>query len=270
MRLVRIALSLILIFPSLLPASPRFHRKTQQTSATSSSATTTLRQSLVALAPNLVPTDVTLSGNARRIAGSSDESGTVTYRALPSGASRFDFNYASGTRTEVRPAASSGLAGARSTPDGVSHAIANHNLLADPGVFPAFAVGSLNSGANFVVTLVGQETKEGISVYHLSGYQQFPQMSEAAAAFVQHLTLTDIFLDSTTLLPVAIDFNTHPENDALVDFSVEILFSDYRLVNGVEVPFHVQKFLNNGLVLDLQFQSVALNSGLSAAVFQVQ
>ena len=87
---------------------------------------------------------------------------------------------------------------------------------------------------------------------------------------LQHLTQTEIFLDATTYLLVAIAFNTHPDNNALLDIPVEFRFSDYRPVSGAQIPFHVQKFLNNSLLLDLQFSSATLNSGLSATIFQVQ
>ncbi len=79
----------------------------------------------------------------------------------------------------------------------------------------------------------------------------------------------DFFLDSTTFLPAVTTFNIHPDNNALLDIPIEVRFSDYRAVNGVQVPFHVQKFLNNGLILDLQFQTAALNTGLATSQFQV-
>jgi hypothetical protein len=79
----------------------------------------------------------------------------------------------------------------------------------------------------------------------------------------------DFFLDATTLVPAAATFNIHPDNDAGRDIPIEVQFSDYRTVNGVQIPFHVQKFLNNGLILDLQFSSAAVNTGLSATAFAV-
>jgi hypothetical protein len=60
-------------------------------------------------------------------------------------------------------------------------------------------------------------------------------------------------------------FSIHPDNNELVDIPIEVSFADYQVVSGVQVPLHVQKLLNNGLVLDLQFQNVTLNSGLTAS-----
>jgi hypothetical protein len=142
--------------------------------------------------------------------------------------------------------------------------------LTDPGWFPAFTVSSLLSAPNAVFTYVGPETHDGQSVIHVIASQQFPTLSGDLASLMQHLTQTDIFLDPNTNLPVAFGFNTHPDNNALLDIPVEIRFSDYRSVSGAQIPFHVQKFLNNSLLLDLQFQTATLNSGLSATIFQVQ
>jgi hypothetical protein len=87
---------------------------------------------------------------------------------------------------------------------------------------------------------------------------------------VQHLTHIDIYLDITTLLPVSLSFDTHLGNNFSVDIPIEIQFSGYQAVNGVQIPFHLQKYQNNGLVLDLQFNSATLNSGLTATAFQIQ
>jgi hypothetical protein len=79
----------------------------------------------------------------------------------------------------------------------------------------------------------------------------------------------EVYLDSSTSLPVSVSFNTHPGGDAGRDFPVEITFSDYQSVSGVRLPFHVQKYLNGTLILDLQFQKADLNMGLTAGSFTV-
>jgi len=241
--------------------------------ANSAQALAVLQGALVALGGRSVLSDVTLTGNVQRIAGSDDESGTFTYKALRTGGNRYDFSFPSGARSEIRPPVTAGVEGTWSGPEGRSGPIANHDLIADPGIFPTFVVfglDGLNPGQTFVVTFVGLETRNGLSVYHLSAYQQFPQMSDAAVMFAQHLTQTELYLDPATFLPVAIHFYTHPDDNALVDAPVELVFSSYRSVGGVQVPFHVQKYVNNSLVLDLQIQSAVFNSGLSASTFQVQ
>jgi len=82
-----------------------------------------LQKALLALAPGPPITDATLSGTARRIAGSDDESGTVVIKALAGTGTRLDLSLPSGTRTEIRNV-SGGPAGSWSDPDGVAHTMA--------------------------------------------------------------------------------------------------------------------------------------------------
>jgi outer membrane lipoprotein-sorting protein len=65
-------------------------------------------------------------------------------------------------------------------------------------------------------------------------------------------------------------FNVHPDNISTEDIPLVIRFSDYRVVDGAQIPFHVEKYMNNGLILDLHFQSAALNTGLPASTFRTQ
>jgi hypothetical protein len=230
-----------------------------------------LQQAFGALAGTMSITDVTLSGTARRIAGSDDESGTVVLKALATGQSRMDFAFPSGQRGEIRSISSDGSpVGTWTGPDGKSHAVSEHNLMTSSTWFqPALVVGGLIS-LNQIVSYVGQETKNGASVLHLTTSQQFPDTPVRIATLLQHLSQVDVFLDSATLLPTTLAFNVHPDNDAGLDIPAEVRFSDYRAINGVQAPFHVQEYLNNGLVLDLQMQSVTLNSGMTTAAFAIQ
>jgi len=160
--------------------------------------------------------------------------------------------------------------GAWSGPDRLSHAIAYHNLLAEPAwFFPAFAIARRLSSSGYIATYIGHETHNGQAVEHVSVSQTSSSHSPSGVILFQHLTQVEFFLDATTLLPAAIDFNIHPDNDAGLDIPIEIRFSDFRAVSGAQVPFHVQKFLNNSLTLDFQAQSVALNSGLTAGSFSL-
>ena len=234
-------------------------------------ATTLLSKSLAALNGNILVSDVTLSGTARRIVGSDDESGTGVFKAIASGAGRMDLSFSAGPRSEIQNLTADTPAGSWSGPDAVSHAIAYHNLLTDPAwFFPAFAIARRLSNSSYVATYVGHETHNGQAVEHVSALQVISTRSTSGALLLKHLSQVDFFLDSTTLLPSAISFNIHADNNALLDIPVEVRFSDYRPVSGAQVPFRVQKLLNNGLVLDFQADSVTLNSGMSPSQFTVQ
>ena len=255
--------------PFLLCACFSLPLVSQNTPAMNAEGVSLLRRAAAQLVGGVTLNDITLSGTARRIAGSDDESGTVVLKATVSGAMRLDFSYPSGTWSEVRTAAADGPSGAWIGRDGAAHAIAFHNLVNDGGLVPAVTIGRLLSSANTLVTFMGQETRDGQSVLHLKAAERFQAKRANTAQLLEHLSEMDIFLDSSTLLPTAIDFNTHPDNDAGVDVQVEIRFSDYRAVSGAQIPFRVQKYLNNGLILDLKFESAVVNSGIAANTFQV-
>jgi hypothetical protein len=264
-RTLSFVLSLLLINFSPIPA------RAQQSSSAAPQPGALLSSAIAALVGNQSVRDVTLSGTARRIAGSDDESGTVTLRAISGGPSRIDLNLSSGAHSEVRlPSSTSGPVGTWSGPDGVAHAISYHNLLTDSCLFPAFTFAAFVSSPTAVVTFVGQETRNGATVLHLSAYQQAPASSGSGTSLLQHLSQTEIYLDPATFRPTAIAFNTHPDDNALLDIPVSIEFSDYRSVNSSLIPFHLQKFFNNTLALDLQFASAATNTGLSASDLSAQ
>ncbi|MGH9625505.1 MAG: hypothetical protein ACRD4G_14355, partial [Bryobacteraceae bacterium] len=233
------------------------------------------------------------TGTARRIAGSDDETGTATLEATSAGDSRVELSFGSGNRVEIRNHSGTPLAnalppgvtvpaaamkpqpvGAWSGPDGVVHGMAAHNTMTEAAwFFPALAIGDIAKSPLWVLTYIGPETHDGVSVVHVQAAQQIPAVANAPQQVVdsvRNLTRTDLYLDPNSLLPVALAFNTHPQNNVSADIPVEIRFSAYQTVNGIAVPMEVQKYLNNGLVLDLQFSKATLNSGLSTSAFALQ
>jgi len=267
MRILSLFTALLLSFPNVGAAQ----QATTPASANSGQAMALLSQSTAALTGGVTLTDVTLSGTARRIAGSDDETGTAVLKALATGESRIDLTLSSGQRSEVRAISNHCQVGIWTGPNGVAHPISNHNLMTDSSwFFPALTLARLLGSQSYAFSYVGAEARNGQPVQHLQIWQASTFQMPAHVPTPQHLSQMDLFLDSTTLLPAALAFNTHPDSDMGLDIPIEIRFSDYRLVNGAQVPFHVQKFLNNSLVLDLQFQTTAMNTGLTAAAFSIQ
>jgi len=263
MKLLAAFTAFVFSFPNL-PAS----QQVSPVASSSTQATTLLAQSFAALTGKAPLTDVTFSGTARRIAGSDDDTGTAVFKALASGAGRTDLSLSSGQRSEVCDLTTTTPVGTWSGPDRVSHPVPFHNLLSEPAwFFPAFALGRRLSTSGYLATYVGHETHNGQAVEHISVSQTPPRPNTPGTPSLEHLTQLDFLLDSTTLLPAAISFNIHPDNNASLDIPVEVQFNDYRAVNGAQVPYHVQKLLNNTLILDFQAQTVTLNSGLTSNAF---
>ena len=266
-------LSLLVVFTLVGPTSAQ--NATQ--SASGLQPLTILQQSLAALVGNTSFTDVILTGTVRRIVGSDDETGSATLIASFSGSARIDLNLSSGSSIEVSNLSAAVPVGYWSGPDNVTHPLAFHNLLAETAWFsPGLAIArrvspaAFSPSSTFVTSYVGHETLNGQGVEHISVSQSLSYPDPPGGPTFAHLSQVDFYLDSTTFLPAAISFNTHPDDNALLDLPVQVLFSDYRSVSGVAVPMHIQKYFNNSLVLDFQFQSASINSGLSATAFQIQ
>jgi hypothetical protein len=85
-----------------------------------------------------------------------------------------------------------------------------------------------------VFSYIGDETWNELSAKHVPIYQVQQGLKEA-----QHLSTMDFYLDPTSLLLLGITYKTHADNNMNADISSEVRFDDYRLTNGIEVPFHI-------------------------------
>jgi hypothetical protein len=224
-------------------------------------------QSVAAMTGGSAITDVTLTGNVTRILGSDQQTGTAKLLAKGFAESRIDLTLSGGARSEIRNASGGPNVGNWLGPDGVPHPIAVHNCFTDASwFFPA--LGSLAAAAtnpNVVLKYIGQEGQKQMSFQHIQAYTYNPYLPTTQA-----LNTTDFYLDAQTLLPSIVMFNEHPDMDQTVNIAVQVMFSDYRNVNGSQIPFHVQRYVNDSLTLDFQITSTAINTGVSDNNFTVQ
>lgn len=250
-----------LITPLLANAQPQAPRDPQ--------AVALAGQALTALTGRTQINDVTLTGTVTRTAGSDTEEGNVTLKALGLADSRFDLSLPSGQRSGVRNSANGFPQGYWITPDGTVHTVAAHNCLVDAAwFFPALSSLAAITNPNLAMSYIGSEIQRGIPVQHIRFWLYEP--NSGAPDFIAQVSTMDFYLDSQSFLPVMVTFNTHPEGDGGTNIPVEIDFSNYQVVNGDPVPFHIQKFLNGSLLLDVTVQAVTLNSGLTDSDFSVQ
>jgi hypothetical protein len=214
--------------------------------------------------------DITLTGVARRIAGATDETGTAVLKARATGESRIDLTFPSGARTEVYANSANGLKGSSSGPDGLHKQVPLFNIVVDSAWFsPALMSSKLARSADTVASAVTPESRSGKAVEHLTVSKQFPQAPAQIASLMQRHSQVEIYLDASSFLPDTLGFNTHADRDAGRDVPVEIHYSDYREVGGIQLPFRVQKYINGGLVLELEFQRAEMNADLASDQFNV-
>jgi hypothetical protein len=262
--MLRLAASMVCVLVLIIPTGVNAQT---QPPASAPKALALASQSIAALTGGTVISDVTLTATATWIAGSDTETGPATLMAKGAGASRIDLSLSGGQRREVRNVSGKIPQGMWIRTDGSSRTFVLHNCWTDASwFFPALsALAVASSDPNVVLSYVGQETRRSVSVQHLRAYSY-----GSGQAAVQRLSAMDFYLETASLLPLAVVFNTHPDDDYGINIPVEIDYSNYQAVNGAEVPFHVQKLLQGTVSLDLMIGSAVFNSDLSDTFFNVQ
>lgn len=247
---------------SIFATSPLY---TQNSPASDPQASSFAAQSIAALTGGMPISDVTLTGT---VTWNGTNTGNATLRALGTAESRMDIVFSSGTRTEIRDAQTGVAIGQWTNPNGNTGAVAFQNCQTDAvWFFPA--LGSLTAGNNVVLAYIGQETRNGEAVQHIQSSVYDPNWPSGVIPTDQQLSTMDFYLDATTLLPVAITFNAHPDNSSTTNLLVEIDFSNYQSVSGSSVPMQIQKYLQGNLLSEMTISNVLLNSGLPLSTFAI-
>jgi hypothetical protein len=180
-----------------------------------------------------------------------------------------DLALTTGTRTEIRDASTGTLLGRWVIQTGGSGAFAYHNSLTDAvWFFPV--LGSLAGGSNVVFSYVAQETLNNSAVQHIQSSGSQPVQPPSSGPTLQQLSTMDFYLDATTFLPTAIAFNVHPDTNAAANIPVQVVFSNYQNIGGVNVPMHIQKYLQGTLQIDITISSATFNTGIALSNFSTQ
>lgn len=231
-----------------------------------------LSAAVSALAGGTSISDVTLTATVTRTSGSDVETGSATLEALGGIESRVNLSLSNGQQTEVINQSAGAAAGQWSGTDATIHPMIQHNCwIPASWFFPAFVLGEALNDPSVSISYIGQETHDGIAVEHIRFGRVFAAGggSTTALTLLEHLTAADVYLGAANSVPVALDFNIHPDNNAAQDIPVEIEYSDYQKMSGILLPARVQKLIDSSPFLDLNFTGAALNTNLSPTEFAV-
>jgi len=225
------------------------------------------QQSIAALTSGGTLSDVTLNANVTSTVGSDYDTGNATFYVKGTSQSRVDFNFGtSGTRSEVRKVVNGAPEGAWETTGGTPTPFAPHNCWTDASwFFPTLSSLSQTANPNFVFSYIGREQHGGVDSQHIRVYQWSADGSPSAT-----LSTMDFYLDAVTSLPIAVGFQSHPDDSMGTKLPTEIEFANYQSVNSVQVPFHFQKIFGGGVILDVVVTSASFNTGLPDTLFTLQ
>ena len=215
---------------------------------------------------------VTLMGTVTQTTGDDIDTGSATLEALGGIASRVSLALTNGPQVEIISQSQGAPAGQWSGTDSSVHPMALHNCLTPASwFFPALALAQAINDPSIMITYVGKDTWNDVTVQHVRFWRALPSSTSSAANVdqVAPLAAVDVYLDLGNLLPVALDFNAHPDDNASIDIPIEIQYGGYQNLSGILLPTHIQKLMNYSLFLDINVTSAAINANLSSADFAV-
>src|SRR6185437_7396624 len=93
-------------------------------------------------------------------------------------------------------------------------------------------------------------------------------LSSANQAEAAGLDTVDLYIDTTSLLLVGIEVQSHPVDTITKSIPQRFYFSDYREVNGALMPFSVTETLGGQRTWKLELADLQLNPGFADSEFQ--
>jgi hypothetical protein len=232
----------------------------QSPASTNSQSASIVAQETAVLCPQGSITDVLLTGTASWTMGSDSETGQITLKARATGQSRVDLVLGTVSRSEIRindpltPQFET-LAGGQWTTRAVHNGWVDANWF-----FPALSALVVGPQNGFALGSISD-------VSHVFSQFQIANQKPAITSQIQGLSTVLYDLDPSTRLPVGVHFSAHPDENLLANIPVDVQYSDYRVVNGLQVPFRIQRYFNGTLQLDITISAVTINPGLTNSDF---
>ncbi|MGH7771440.1 MAG: hypothetical protein ACREQA_04315 [Candidatus Binatia bacterium] len=198
-----------------------------------------------------VPADVVATGAVTRFRGDTKDTLAVTLKAKGFDKSRTELQ--GGTTTIVNAGA-----GAATSFEGTKwinpHSARSMQAVSFPFLteFVAFA------DADVTARYLGVETVHGESAHKV----ELAKTSAGAAPFV-------IWVSSTTGLPIQIQYVRVANDNPSARLPHTRYLGDYRVVNGLAVPFYQEDSVNGQVLYTLQLERVQFNVGLSDSEFSL-
>src|SRR2546426_635117 len=203
-----------------------------------------------------VPRDAVAGGSITRYQGSTTAPVGFTLKVKACREYRSDVQEITGTRSTIVNGDSAAVLFSNDT-----RFVPPHSAISmKPVALPFFCDLATFSDANVSLHYVGTETVAG-QLGHRVDMSREPSRSDPLAAPRRRASRMTVWISTTTALPVQIA-SIRVANDSPTATATTIrVFSDYRLVNGIAVPFHQEEYSGGQLLYTLQLNSLSFNVG---------
>lgn len=133
--------------------------------------------------------------------------------------------------------------------------------------FPMLALSEWVSSSTIGLKMGGSETIAGRAVYHITITPTLVGNTDPRREKVYESTHNrEIYIDQQTNLPVRVRYYRHP-TDWRVGVAVDVDYSNFQSISGISFPMTTTTSQNGQQVSQVQFQSVNLNTSISASDF---
>ena len=212
-----------------------------------------------------VPSDSTATGSATLVAGSLNDSGTVTILTKGTAETAEELSlaqegsletiYSSGSATRVQGTAITSLpvelASTSQCPD-----------------FPLpLLVGALND-SDFSFQYIGAETVDGQSAYHVRFWDTFA--SNPTLSDLSPFTVRDIWFSASTALPLRLTWDRRAAGGSAPRIPMQVDYGNYTNMGGILYPFEIKKSKDGTPWITITIQGVKFDTGLTDADFPVE
>jgi hypothetical protein len=225
-------------------------------------AVTLLQNSLAAMG-GTVPTDSSASGNVTLAQGSLTSTGTVKILTRGTNETSIQFKTDSASWSVIY---SNGEAN-RVDASGAKYLPLEYAASSQCLYFPMPFVAGLLNNPDFSIQYVAQETVGSSTGNHIVVRNTFN--SVPANQPLADFTITDIWLDATTSLPLKIGMVRREAGGSSPRMPISFEYSNFQLVSGVNYPFTIQESINGSPWITTTIQSVAFVSGLTDTDFPI-
>jgi len=201
-----------------------------------------------------------LSGTAEWTAGSQQETGNAELEANADGSTSVQLNLSKATRTETQAKTDSEKTCQWTDAAGTVHDVLGPNCFVSIPWFAPILFTQASSQLPALLTTAddGAVTKDGTALHQVSYKLNIQGADDAATKRAQDASTVKVFFDPQTFLPSSLEYAIHPDNNDLQSLDVKVVFSDYRSVSGVMLPFHIEKYIQRSLQLKLDISNTSI------------
>jgi len=225
---------------------------------------TALLQNAVRSMGGNAPTDSVATGNVVVVAGSLTTSGTIRILTRGTDQTSEQLSLPQSTETMVYSRGE-----ANGTTNGTIQSLSlERTASCQSAAFPLPFLAAALTNSDEAIQYIGLETPGQAQVRHIRTWNTYN--SNPSLQFLSDFTITEIWLDASTNLPLTISFTRRNGSGAQPKIPIAFSYSDFRSANGVLYPYQIQESVNGTPWATITIQSVALNTGLTDADFPVR